>query len=580
MNPGLDAAGPALAVAFQSALARQLGIVIAILLLLLPLAGSAARRWRPAARPPQQPPVPEPRPRRFIRIAFGVLWLVDGVLQAQPGMAGGLPSAVAGPAAAVSPRWVQEVVNAGLAGWDFHPVQAAAAAVWIQIGLGLWLLAADAGWWSRLAGLASAAWALVVWVFGEAFGGIFAPGLSWLTGAPGAVALYLAAGALLALPARAWAGSRPRRLLLGGTGLCWAALAVLQAWPGRGFWQGGDSGSLTGTVQDMAQLSQPHAQAAVVSAFASFTAAHGFAVNLAAVIALAALGLALLSGQPRLLRAAVPAAIGFCLADWVLVQDLGVLGGLGTDPNSMLPWAVLLWGGYLAVTGGRTGQAPPSALRQAMAAARPVTTLGAIGIIVAGAAPMAAAAVNRQADPIIAQAVSGAPVPLNRPAPGFRLASQSGQPVSLASLRGKAVLLTFLDPVCADCGAIAQELRAARSLLGTSGKQVELVAIAADATHAGPVFIRAFDHHYGLGKTPGWLFLTGTPAQLQQVWTRYEQVRPHLMAGMTARSDVAFVIGKTGRIRQEIPDNPWSGTAAMRSSFAVLLSAAVRQALR
>jgi hypothetical protein len=61
--------------------------------------------------------------------------------------------------------------------------------VWIQVGIGLWLLVAVRGWWSRGAGLASVAWGLMVWIWGESFGGIFAPGLSWLTGAPGAVLL-------------------------------------------------------------------------------------------------------------------------------------------------------------------------------------------------------------------------------------------------------------------------------------------------------------------------------------------------------------------------------------------------------
>ena len=41
--------------------------------------------------------------------------------------------------------------------------------------------------------------------------------------------------------------------------------------------------------------------------------------------------------------------IVFCLADWVLVQDLGFLGGLGTDPNSMIPLILLFSAGYLAL---------------------------------------------------------------------------------------------------------------------------------------------------------------------------------------------------------------------------------------
>jgi hypothetical protein len=52
--------------------------------------------------------------------------------------------------------------------------------VWIQVGIGVWLLAASRGALSRLAGLLSVGWGLVVWAFGESFGGIFAPGLTWL----------------------------------------------------------------------------------------------------------------------------------------------------------------------------------------------------------------------------------------------------------------------------------------------------------------------------------------------------------------------------------------------------------------
>jgi hypothetical protein len=166
--------------------------------------------------------------------------------------------------------------------------------------------------------LASVAWGLVVWAWGESFGGIFAPGLSWPTGAPGAVLLYCVAGALIALPSRAWGTPRTGRLLLAGAGAFFLGMAVLQAWPGRSYWQGtahGQPGTLAGMVADMAQTSQPRMLSATVSAFGSFDAAHGFAVNLFAVTALAAIGMSLLAGRPRLARAAVAAAAVLCLAD-------------------------------------------------------------------------------------------------------------------------------------------------------------------------------------------------------------------------------------------------------------------------
>lgn len=605
MDSGLNTNDPTLVAAFRSALLQQ-GVVILAIFLALLLAYWIIRARRAAAAqassPPPRPPASsssssEHRARRVLRISFGVLWIIDGILQAQPQMAGGLPAQVVAPGAAASPGWVRDVVNAGGTIWSFHPVQAAASAVWIQAGIGLWLIAAESGWSSRLAGLASAAWGLIVWVFGEAFGNIFAPGLSWLTGAPGAVVLYVIAGLLLALPARAWAGPRLGRLLLGGIGLFWVGMAVLQAWPGRGFWQGSSDGTLVGMVQDMAGLTQPHPQEAVVSSFASFTSAHGFAVNLVAVIALGLAGLAFLSGRPRVLRVAIPAAIVFCLADWVLIQDLGVPGGLGTDPNSMVPWALLLWAGYLAIT-----QAPDlaarevaavrqhrfslaalrrSALRQEMARAsgRSVVLLGALGAVLVGTVPMAVASVDSTADPILARAISGEAVTLDRPAPDFQLVSQSGQPVSLASLRGKTVLLTFIDPVCTTDCPVAQELRQASSLLGGSGQHVELVAIAANPIHFSTAFTQSLDQQEGLTDVPNWLFLTGTLTQLQEVWGKYRMRVAHMAPGTSIMSDQVFVIDKAGRIRQEIRDNPGPGTYSTRSSFATLFSDAARQTM-
>src|SRR5579859_7883132 len=213
MNSGSGRSDPALAAAFRAALLHQ-GLIV--VLILAALAGAWAVMWArrrggtAVARRvfASLRPADEPAGRRLLRIGFGLLWLLDGVLQAQPAMPAGLPSQVVRPTAAASAPWVQHLVQLGQTAWIDHPVPAASAAVWIQIGLGIWLLAVPRGAASRLAGLASVGWGLIVWVFGESFGGIFAPGLTWLTGAPGSVLVYMAAGVLIALPGRAW--STPR----------------------------------------------------------------------------------------------------------------------------------------------------------------------------------------------------------------------------------------------------------------------------------------------------------------------------------------------------------------------------------
>jgi cytochrome oxidase Cu insertion factor (SCO1/SenC/PrrC family) len=678
MKSGLNLDNPLLAAAFRSALLHQ-GMVALLVFGVLALAWVSIREWRPASAAPAGTPgsaaaagtpgsaatagtpgsaasasgwrrgsargqAAEPAWRMLLRVGFGLIWIFDGLLQAQPSMVVGLPSRVIQPGAASSPAWVQHLVNWAGTSWSYHPVQAAAATVWIQVGIGCWMLAARRGRWSRLAGLAGLGWGLTVWVFGEAFGGIFAPGLTWLFGAPGAAVFYCVAGGMIALPERYWRAPWLGRAVLTAAGLFFAGMAVLQAWPGRGYWQGrlpGGPGTLTGMIQSMAQTPQPHLLASLVRGFASFTAGHGFAVNLFAVVALALIGAALLTGVAlmtsagpmtsgagragpmtsgagrsgpaaqgaglRLIRVAVIVAALLCLADWVLIEDLGIFGGLGTDPNSMIPMSLILVAGYLAlgpaparvaatepavVAAGDADPAAPGGRKRlspgrlaaafSSADARTVAAAWALGLTVLGAFPLAAAAANRTADPVIAQAIDGSAGVLNFPAPGFRLTDQDGTPVSLASLHGKVVLLTFLDPVCTtDCPLIAQEFRAADQMLGANRRNVELVAIAANPVYHSVVDTQAFDQQEGLSRVPNWKFLSGPLPELRRVWHDYffsANITP--AGGMVLHSDVAYVIDAAGRTRTELNFDPGPGTAVSKSSFAAELTGAATKAMK
>jgi cytochrome oxidase Cu insertion factor (SCO1/SenC/PrrC family) len=611
MNSGIDVSDPTVVAAFKAALLHQ-GLIALVIFVLLGMAWVTIRALLPAATGTAEtaaPPIAEPAWRKVLRIGFGLLWVFDGILQAQPKMAIGLPSQVIEPTAASSPRWVQQVVNWGGTNWSYHPMQAGAASVWIQVGIGIWLLAAARGPLSRLAGLASVGWGLVVWVFGESFGGIFAPGLTWMFGAPGAVLIYAVGGALIALPERAWYSPWLGRLMTAGTGAFLIGMAVLQAWPGRGFWQGtagGQPGTLAGMTGTMAQTSQPGFLSAWINAFTTFDEAHGFAVNLVVVAALAVTGAAFVSGRPRLIR---PVLIGFtvlCLADWVLVEDLGFLGGLGTDPNSMIPHVLLATAGYLAVARAPVAEpaaaaAPgpgwrdrvrlardrvrPEAVRRSAATAsiQSVASVGAIGVIILGAAPMAVAQASPVADTILAQSINGPSAPpVNFPAPAFTLTDQDGRAVSLASLHGKVVLLTFLDDTCSvDCPLIAQEFRQAGQLLGADTARVELVAINYNPLDTQVSYIQAFDRQEGLAGVPNWLYLTGTVAQLQPVWRQYAIAPPEILpaGSMVGHGDYAFVIDQAGHMRQELDFDTGPGTQATKSSFAAELTDAARQLL-
>ena len=603
MSTGLQANNPTIVSAFYSQLLRQGLVVAGIALVVLSawaLLRSAQLRQayaRPAtkasgqvAAAPIAPAAPEEAPgRHLLRVGFGVLWLFDGILQAQASMPLGMPSSVIEPAAATSPGWVQHIDEVLASFWSYHPVAVPAAAVWIQVGLGIWLLAASKGSWSRLAGVASAGWALVVWAGGEAFGGIFSPGQSWLFGLPGAVLIYAVAGALVALPERSWEGPRVGRWLLRATGLFWMGMAVLQAWPGRGFWQGQPAprmpaGILTSMLQQMSATPQPHILASWVGSFASFDAAHGWGVNLFVVISLLATGALLALGRRRPALVGLLAGSVLCATTWVLVQDLGFMGGVGTDPNTMPPTVLLLCAGYVAMTrlpAPTPGPALPGAgaapigWRQRWAANpaytfRSVLAAGAFAVMLVGSAPAALATTRPNAAPLLNEAINGPNQAVDFPAPAISLVDQYGNTVSLAALRGKVVVVTFLDPVCTnECPVIAQELKRVDRQLGTARQgHVELVALDANPRYVGREFLLAFDSQEGLQGLHNWLYLTGALPQLEHAWRLLGATVGYLPGGaMVDHSEYAYVIGPAGHVRYDLGTDPGQATAASKSSF-------------
>jgi cytochrome oxidase Cu insertion factor (SCO1/SenC/PrrC family) len=617
MGHGLQTDNPTIAAAFRAALDHQL-LVLVILGVLLALAWNVARtvhyRRSVAAgtldtQVAESWAYPEPPARRFLRIAFGILWLVDGLLQLQAAMPLGLPGSVITPAASSSPGWVQSLVNAGTTIWSDHPVSAAAATVWIQVGVGVFLLVAPRGYWSRAAGAVSVGWGLVVWAFGEAFGGIFGHGASWLFGAPGAVLFYVVAGVLVMLPDRSWETPRLGKGVLRGMGVLFVGMGILQAWPGRGFWSGQAHasvapGNLTGMLQQMSQVSQPSVFSSWVRSFADFQSGHAWAVNLVVVVLLVGIGISFLSNNLRVVRVGLATGAVLGLAVWVLIQDFGFFGGVGTDPNSMIPIAFIFSGGYLAMvrlpereavteevvpTPGEAVIAPHGVPQPSPRAGwldrlspnyllRSLLAIGAVGIVLVGAAPMAVAATDPNADPILTEAANGSPNLVDAPAAPFTLTDQHGHTVSLSSLAGRTVVLTFLDPVCtSDCPLIAQELRLTDQMLGSSAGPVEMVAVVANPLYTSTTATTSFDKQEGLDHLANWDFLTGSLGQLHQVWNNYGvQIQVTPAGGMVAHGDIVYIIDKSGHTREILDSDPGTGSAPSRSSFSVLLTSQVQ----
>jgi len=106
-------------------------------------------------------------------------------------------------------------------------------------------------------------------------------------------------------------------------------------------------------------------------------------------------------------------------------------------------------------------------------------------------------------------------------APDFNLVDQFGHPVALSSLRGREVVMAFIDSRCKTlCPLTANIMYNARTRLGASAaSQVTLVAINANPAATSVAAVQSWSIAHGM--LHQWLFLTGTDQQLQSVYHLY-----------------------------------------------------------
>jgi hypothetical protein len=260
--------------------------------------------------------------RRAILSALGLIWLLDGALQLQPYMYSNGFLETVRDGAAGQPLWLESSIkwSVNIAKQDLTAWNTLFALTQIMIGLGLLYRPTV-----KPALVLSFAWALVVWWFAEAFGMLFMMMAGPLTGAPGAVLLYVLIG-LAVWPARRTGG------LLGvrGTRIAWAALWLSMAW----LWlepQNSSPGAIAASIKaapsGMGWLGSLQHSAA--------TAVNGDGLPIALVLALLSAGIGVAVAANWRAKPFLIAAIALNLLYWVLGQGFGgVLTGTGTDPNA------------------------------------------------------------------------------------------------------------------------------------------------------------------------------------------------------------------------------------------------------
>ena len=106
--------------------------------------------------------------------------------------------------------------------------------------------------------------------------------------------------------------------------------------------------------------------------------------------------------------------------------------------------------------------------------------------------------------------------------PGFTLTDQHGRPVSLSSLKGKAVVLSFNDDRCVDlCTFLAQDILAANRDLGRAVRHVVFLSVNVNPFYPQVRYVRAWADEHHLGGQADWVSTTGRVAELRAIWKRY-----------------------------------------------------------
>jgi len=132
--------------------------------------------------------------------------------------------------------------------------------------------------------------------------------------------------------------------------------------------------------------------------------------------------------------------------------------------------------------------------------------------------------------------------------PDITLVDQHGRNVSLASLKGKPALFDFIYTNCpGPCLLLTAQMKQIANRLGPKlGTEARIVSITVDPEHDHPAQLLAYANKQG-ADISGWLFLTGTPKQIEDVMARFNVIRKREADGTVDHVLEFFLVDANGR---------------------------------
>jgi protein SCO1/2 len=133
-----------------------------------------------------------------------------------------------------------------------------------------------------------------------------------------------------------------------------------------------------------------------------------------------------------------------------------------------------------------------------------------------------------------------------------RLVDQNGNQLSLASLKGKPVVVDFIYTSCTgECRMETAKFANVALRLGPDlGSKVTLVSISVDPDHDGPKQLLNYARQQGADEK-GWYFLTGGPADIDQALAGFKLSRQVMPDGSIGHIVDMMLLGPDGRLVRE-----------------------------
>jgi protein SCO1 len=144
----------------------------------------------------------------------------------------------------------------------------------------------------------------------------------------------------------------------------------------------------------------------------------------------------------------------------------------------------------------------------------------------------------------------GESLPKIKLAPEFTLTKQDGTRLSLKELRGKVLAITFIFASCSDtCPLLTAKMAGIQDRLGPAfGPQANFLSITVVPERDTAAVLKRYAKAYG-ANTNGWAFLTGSPAEIQEVARRYGIYYKKTRRGDVEHTYLTSLVDQNGILR-------------------------------